>query len=139
MQIKIIDSAKKDYHETLEKSEETIVELAIHISGKIIKQRFSDDRSTIIPIVKDAIKQIEDQSEIRIFLHPTQYENVMNQKNELLTIVGDETKLSILVKDELKEGACIVEHPFGRIDASVDIQLEQIRRILQDITQELSE
>lgn len=132
----IIHKATEDYHATLEKSEETIIELATYISEKILKQKLKEEPAIFISMVKDAIKQIEEQSEIRIFLHPKQYEFVLEQKDELMTMLGNEIKLSILIKDELQENSCILEHPFGRIDASVDTQLEQLRQILQDIVQE---
>ncbi|MFB4475339.1 flagellar assembly protein FliH, partial [Oceanobacillus caeni] len=57
-------------------------------------------------------------------------------KQELTQLLENNLKLSIYVKEELDVNACIVEHPFGQIDASIDTQLSQIKQILQDVVQE---
>ncbi|WP_188454390.1 flagellar assembly protein FliH [Virgibacillus oceani] len=132
----IIDAATADYHSVLEQSDGKIVDLAIHVSEKIMKQRFSEEPSTFLPIVKAAIKEIKDQSTIVIYLHPANYEFVVKQKEELVQLVDKETKLSIYVKEEMEENSCLIEHPFGEIDASVDTQLLQIRKVLQEIAGE---
>jgi flagellar assembly protein FliH len=36
----------------------------------------------------------------------------------------------------MTENQCLIEHPFGRIDASIDTQLEQIRNVLDQVTME---
>jgi len=132
----IIESAQKDYHSIIEKNEETIIDLAIHTAEKIVRKKISDEPKDFINIVKEAIKDLKDQSTVTIYLHPDNYQLVLNHKNELLRTLDNQAALSIYINEELSENACLIEHPFGKIDAGVDTQLEQIRKILQELSME---
>lgn len=134
---RIVDLVKVDYQVTLEKTEEVIVQIAMHTAEKIINQQLQENPEQFVHIVKTALKEIKDQTVISIYLHPANYENVLQQKAELKRILEQETKLSLYIDEELKENSCIIEHPFGRIDASIDTQLEKIREALEELVMEL--
>ena len=132
----IIESAQKDYFSTIDRNEETIIDLAIHTAEKILQQKISDEPEAILGLVKAAIQDIKDKSKIMIYLHPENYQYVLNQKNELLRILDNEANLSIYINEKLTENACVIEHPYGQIDASIDTQLGQIRQILHELVME---
>lgn len=129
----IVHSATVDYHSTVEQSEEVIVDLAIHTAGKIIKQKITDHPSAFLAIVKAAIKEIKDQSVVTVYVHPDAYELILQQKEELRHLLHADTKLTIYVNEELNNESCVIEHPFGKIDASVDTQLTQLREVLHEV------
>ncbi len=129
----LAEQARTEYDATIEKSEQAILELAIHTAEKIMKQTLTEDPGAFLYIVKAAIKELKDQSVISIYLHPENYQHVVEQKDELERILEHETRLSIYIKQEIARGGCIIEHPFGKIDAGIDTQLEEIRTVLHDI------
>ncbi|MFC4557115.1 flagellar assembly protein FliH [Virgibacillus kekensis] len=133
---RIIESATADYHATIEQSEESILELSIRISEKIIKCELDEKPELYTSIVKAAIKEIKDQSNLSLYVHPDSYELVSQQKEEIASLVDRDVNLSVYVKEDLSEGSCLIEHPFGRIDAGIDAQLEEIRSALHDISLE---
>ena len=132
----LTETALKDYHTTVEKSNETILDLAIHTAQRIVKEKISEDPHVFMNIVKTAIKEIKDQPVISIYLHPGNYSNVLQQKEELVQLLENEAKLSIYTRENMDENSCLIEHPFGQIDASVDTQLHQLRSALQTIAME---
>ncbi|WP_246001208.1 flagellar assembly protein FliH [Oceanobacillus piezotolerans] len=132
----IVTAVKEDYHAMLEKSEETIAELAVVTAEKILKSHITEKPEAFLPIVKAAIKEIKEQAEVTIYLSPDNFQLVMDYKEELQSILENDTKLSIYLKEDLTENKCIIAHPFGQIDASVDTQLNQIRSILLEFQQE---
>lgn len=133
---RIVDLANTDYQITLEKTEDVIIQLAMHTAEKIIEQKLNEKPEQFAHIVKNALKEIKDQAVISIYLHPVNYENVLQQKSELKRILEYDTKLSLYIDEKLKENSCIIEHPFGRIDASVDTQLEKIREALEEVMEQ---
>ncbi|MFB4167498.1 flagellar assembly protein FliH [Virgibacillus sp. JSM 102003] len=133
---KIVETATKDYHATIEQSDETIVELAVHAAEKIIKKELKENPESFISIVNAAIKEIKDQSELSIYLHPSNYEMVMKQKDEIVQLVDKDLNVSIYINEQLKEDSCLIEHPFGRIDASIDVQLQELREVLHEVNME---
>lgn len=133
---KIIETATKDYHSTIEQSDETIVELAVHAAEKIIKKELKENPESFLTIVNAAIKEIKDQSDLSIYLHPSNYEMVMKQKDEIVQLVDKNLNVSIYINEQLKEDSCLIEHPFGRIDASIDVQLQELREVLHEVNME---
>ncbi|WP_339215325.1 flagellar assembly protein FliH [Ornithinibacillus sp. FSL M8-0202] len=129
----IIEASKLDYQSTVEKSEETILTLAVHVAQKIIKQEIDKEPELFLPIVKDAISTIKDQREVTIYLHPENYEYILSQKNELEKILESKAVLSIYINEALEVGSCMIEHPFGKIDARIHTQLSKIYEILQEV------
>lgn len=132
----VAEAALTDYHATIEQSEETILELAIRVAEKIICQQLTSNKAVFLPIVAEAIQEIKDQSVITIYLHPDNYQSVLNEKEELARLLDADTKLTIYTKADLAVNDCVIEHPFGQIDASIDTQLEQIRVVLQQLAME---
>lgn len=132
----LVDTATKDYHTTIEQSDKVIVDLSIHTAEKVIKEKLAEDPKMLLTIVTAAIQDIKDQSMISIFLHPNNYEFLVNQKSELMSAMDGDTKISIYIDQKMTENDCLIEHPFGQIDASIDTQLEQIREALHQVTME---
>ncbi|WP_339227707.1 flagellar assembly protein FliH [Oceanobacillus sp. FSL K6-2867] len=132
----IIDATTNDYHTTIEKSKETILQLSLAIAEKIIGDKVSKEPETFLGIIRHAIQELKDQSTVTIYLHPVNYEYVISQKDELMRILEDDSALSIYLDEKLQENTCLIEHAFGQIDASVDTQLLKIREALQDYLME---
>ncbi|NUJ33116.1 hypothetical protein HUS65_22110, partial [Pseudoalteromonas sp. 2103] len=114
----VIQRANEEYHAIVAKSDESILNLAIYVAEKILNQKIEEDSNAFFDIIKIAIKELQDQSDISIYLHPNKYSFVLDHKQELTQLLENNLKLSIYVKEELDVNACIVEHPFGQIDAS---------------------
>ncbi len=135
----IIIASKKDYQVTVEKSEETILSLAVQVAEKIMKQVLENEPESFLAIVKEAITSIKDQRELSIYLHPDNYEYVLTQKNELERVIDTKSELSLYINESLEVGSCVIEYPFGKIDASIDTQLHQIKQVLHEIVMESRE
>lgn len=132
----IVDLVKVDYQKTLEQTEDAITDIAIHTAEKILGEKLNESPEKFLEIVRLALKEINDQSIVSIYLHPNNYETVLAQKTELTRMLEKDTKLSLYIDEELPENSCIIEHPFGQIDASIDTQLEAIRNALKELVME---
>ncbi|MFC0301425.1 flagellar assembly protein FliH [Virgibacillus soli] len=126
----VVKSAQKDYVQTIEKSDEEIIAIAIRVAEKIINQQILSQPESFQPIITAAIQVIKDKSMITIHVHPEQYEIVLQQKDELLQIMEEDCKLLVLVDESLPINGCVIEHPYGEMDVSVDTQLNEIRKAL---------
>jgi len=134
---KIVDSAREDYFEKLERSELEIIHLAVKIAEKIIGKTIANDPDAWSQLVKTALKEVREHENIKIFVHPKKYELTIDQKKMLAAVLHDSMDLYIYPDDELEENACIIETSFGTIDASVDSQLTEIKKQLLQIVEEL--
>ncbi|UOR12727.1 flagellar assembly protein FliH [Halobacillus amylolyticus] len=132
----ILSLANKDYVNTVSSSEEMILELAVSSAEKIINQQLATQPETFLPVVKKAIEEVQDHPEITVYVHPDDYELIHTQKNELTSITGFKATLTIYISDSLTRYGCVIESPFGRVEAGVDHQLTQLREKLYQLVQE---
>ncbi|HWO77954.1 MAG TPA: flagellar assembly protein FliH [Bacillus sp. (in: firmicutes)] len=122
----IVNQAKQDYHTHLVASERTIVELAVQIAEKIIGEQLNDDEA-YISYIKQAIEQVKNQKTVYVYVHPDHYETLMQIKQELKLILPAEADIYIYANPELTSSGCYIETEGGKLDASVEVQLTQIK------------
>lgn len=125
--------SKDDYKRKIEASEQTILSLSLKIAEKIIANTLTGDPEQFLPIVKKALKEAREYREIQLHVHPSHYEFLLVQKEDLIRIFPKETELYIFPDSELTDQSCIIESANGRIDASVDQQLDEIKRKLYEL------
>lgn len=133
---RIIDLAKNDYDETIQSAEYAILDLSVKLAEKIMSATLSDSPDAFLPMVKKGLNEVKEYNHIKIHVHPSFYELVLNQKEELRTLVTNDTDFNIYANAELNEYDCFIESAFGRIDISIDTQLEQLKKQLIDLLDE---
>lgn len=129
----VVSSSKKDYQQYLETAEKTILELAITVAEKIMSMQMASSEETYIQLVKKAIKEAREYEHVELRIHPVQYDRVLAQKEELQGIFLKETQFFIFPDEELAEADCMIETASGRIDASIDSQLQEMKKKLNEL------
>lgn len=132
----IVEAAQEDYHQIIEKNTESIVEIAMAVAGKILHHEIEEQPACFTELVKKAIEDVKSQPDISILVHPDYYHEVHAHQEELQYLVGDKTNLSIQADSHLNETDCIISHPYGQVEASVDTQLEKIREAVMEFVME---
>ncbi|REK55226.1 MAG: flagellar assembly protein FliH [Geobacillus sp.] len=126
----ITETANAQFYEQINASAETILRIGIKVAERIIGEKLAENHDHFLSLVKRALKEVREQSEVTIYVHPASYETVVRRKEELKALFHHEADVFIHPDEQLEEHGCIIETPFGRIDASVDTQLEQIKEKL---------
>ena len=134
----LADLANADYYRTVEKHEEAILQLAITSAEKILHQHLDKDKTAILGVIQGAVKELEESASIQLNVHPDQYGHVVNLKPELEQVVGIKDLITIHTDPELDSYGCVIKHANGQINASVDMQLKQIKNALSEKVMEQS-
>lgn len=127
---KITETANAQFYEQINASAETILRIGIKVAERIIGEKLGENHDHFLSLVKRAIKEVREQTEVTVYVHPLSYETIARRKEELKALFHHEADVFIHPDEQLEEHGCIIETPFGRIDASVDTQLEQIKEKL---------
>jgi flagellar assembly protein FliH len=127
-----VEASKRDYHNHIESSEKVILDLGVKIASKIIGEKISAHEG-FLSLVKRALKNARDYKDIQLHVHPIHYQFLLAQKEELIAIFPKEVDFYIYPNDELNEESCMIESENGRIDASVDSQLEELKQKLFEL------
>ncbi|WP_169907927.1 flagellar assembly protein FliH [Priestia abyssalis] len=132
----MIELTKQDYYSYMESSEEIILHLGLEIAEKIIGQQLAQDPEKLLSLVRTALKEVRDHKEIQLFVSVSSYPFIQGYKEELMALLNGEASLFIYPDGELADTSCIIESSFGRIDASVDSQLDEIKKQLTELLKE---
>ncbi|MCM3704198.1 MULTISPECIES: flagellar assembly protein FliH [Cytobacillus] len=129
----VVNTAKLDYQQHIESSERTILNLGLKVAGKILSEVLEQNSEQFLSIVKRALKEAREYTEVQLHVHPMHYDLLLSHKEELIRVFPKETDLYIYPDEELSNTSCIIESTNGRIEASVDSQLEEIKRKLFEL------
>lgn len=131
----VIQTAKNDYHRYLEKAEPIILTLALEVAKRIVHHEVKDDE-VWVKVVKEAIQEVKEQKEVVIYVPPTRYKMIKSRQDEIESILPYAKELIILPEAQLTDTDCFIETPYGRIDVSIDSQLEQLKQQLFELLKE---
>jgi len=133
---RIIETANEQFYEQMDAANETILLIGLKVAERIVGEKLTENHEYLLSLVKQAIKEAREQSEVKIYVHPRYYDWLAQQKEELKAMFSEPVDLFLYPDEQLQETGCIIETPFGRIDASVDTQLQQIKEQLLERLEE---
>lgn len=128
-----VAAASADAAAMLAGAERQIVDIAMTVARKILAREIEENPLTILPIVKAALGEVSDQEQLILHVSPADYDFVVQAKPELQAALSRDNGLSIIADESLKDGDCVVDSPYGTIDARIDVQLEMLKAVLRDI------
>ncbi len=131
---KTIQDAKEQTSEYFIRAEDDIVKVVLQAIEKIIPQHFLDAPQVILPVVREAIKFVRDQKEIRVHVEPDSYDLILMARTEFQSMLTDGTAILEVVSDEaLKPGDVVIETPNGGVDARLSTQLELLKDSIKTV------
>jgi len=131
---KTLQDAKELTADYFVKAEDDIVAVVMMAIEKILPQHFLDVPQVVLPVVREAIKYVRDQKEIKVHVEPDSYDLVLMARNEFQSMLTDGTAvLEIISDDTLKPGDCVIETPNGGVDARLLTQIELMKNSIQSI------
>jgi flagellar assembly protein FliH len=129
MQNGVVNSLKQMLPQLAHEMESTLIELALE-SAKKITGNIKIDAKMVEAVVRDALTEVQDTSEISVQLHPDDLALLSKQKSSLLTDLPENGALRFVGCAEVSRGGCIVQTRFGIIDAQRETKLEQLRKVV---------
>ena len=124
---KTLKDAKRATAEYFFRAEDDIAKILMMAIEKILPQHFIDVPKDILPVVRESIKYVRDQKEIKVHVEPNSYDLVLTARGELQSLLTDGTAiLEIISDDALKPGDCVVETPNGGVDARLSSQIDAL-------------
>lgn len=125
-----LDNAKNVRQEHLDKSEHEILELGIKIAEKILSTTLSEQTDRWLQVIKNMISEVKEYDEVRLTVHVKWYPYMVAHQQELASLLKKTSELYIYPETSDDEFLCLIEYPYGQIDASVDRQLSEIKQKL---------
>jgi type III secretion protein L len=119
---KHISKIDKSFNELQKTIEKKVLSIALSAVKKIVGQELELKPQRILDIVKQAIKPVMEHKKIRIYVNKLDLEMLENQKQNIKNLLDASQSLSILERDDIQRGGCIIETEAGIINAQLENQ-----------------
>ena len=111
-----------------------ILEISVDIAKKIVKKELETDPQVLINTIIEVLKKTsKNEPKINIRVRPEDVQFVKDTVPNITYQYGLDAKINIVADSSLQDGGCIFQTNNGIVDASIDTQLEIIKKSLEGI------
>lgn len=106
--------------------EKEMLQLVVSLSKKIIHHETSVNPEIILKTLQEAIQYLVDQKKVVIHLNPVDYQYLLTRSETSPLALGDQERVRVIEDPSITRGGCLLETPYGRIDATLESQFDEI-------------
>jgi len=110
----------------IRQTEHQIVQLAIEMARRIVRHEVQTDNDLLCAMARVALDRLGDASPATIRLNPEDYHTIVARQGG--TWAG--SNVNVVADPSVGRGGCMVESPFGFVDASVEAQFRVLEQAL---------
>ncbi len=109
-----------------------ILEISVDIAKKIIKKEVEQDPQVLMNTIVDVLKTVsKNEPKIIIKVKPQAVQFIKDTIPNITYQYGIDSKINIVADPSIEEGGCVFQTNNGIVDASIDTQLEIIKKALE--------
>jgi flagellar assembly protein FliH len=127
-----IEELKKTRHLIIEKHQDQIFEILFLIIEKVIHREIQISPDIIVDTVKSACSHLMETDEIRLRLHPSDFEYIRDIERILTQNLTGKRHIHFIEDTSIDRGGIIIDTEFGEIDASIRSQIDHMKEVLLD-------
>jgi flagellar assembly protein FliH len=127
------EHTKREREAALENFEPKLVELIMNILDKIALTTLRINPAVVLNLIKQGLSESSFNEDIILRVSKDDYELVLSHKDDILAHVHGGAELEIVADHSLGVGDCLIETPFGVVDSSINMQLDEIKQDLAHI------
>lgn len=121
-----LEAARTERFTQLESMQGDIIELALSVASRILRQRVDEDPELVVAMVGEAIGRARNGEKLRVRANPRDIPLIEEHEDHLITSVQGLKELELVGDPGVSPGGCVIESGHGYIDARLDRQLELV-------------
>ena len=111
-----------------------MLEMSVDIAKRIVKREVEVDPQVLLDIIVDVLKTAsKNEPKINIRVNPQAVTFIKDTLPNMSYAYGIDAKINIISDPSIDEGGCVFQTNNGIVDASVDTQIEIIKKALEGI------
>jgi len=111
-------------------SNQDMLRMVMAISEQVILRSLEVKPEILLTIIENALRSSVDADSYRIRVSSQDFELVNQQKPLFLASISGMKNISITADTAITPGGCRVESDLGDVDATIESQLEEIKKVL---------
>lgn len=124
----VLQSLAKEQVRLLQQAEEAAIEIGFAAAVKILG-RASVDRSLAAAMVKQALSQVTERDGLVIYLSPADFDGI-EQFRPQEGKSGEWSEIQFKSDERVGLGGCVIESRVGTLDARLEWQMSELKRLL---------
>lgn len=112
--------------------EPQMMQIVLNIVDKIVQTNVRNNPTVMLNLIKQGFAEASYTGEVTLRVSKDDYDYVINNKDTILEYVEGGASLEIIKDHSLNAKDCLIETPFGVVDSSLTMQLDEIK---QDLAQ----
>jgi len=124
----ILADAEAERIARMEALEPEMVNLLLGIADKLIGNAVALNPQVILSLVRMGMQSATITGEVKIYVSADDYATVIASKDELTALIDGSVTLDIVKDPSLSAMDCMIETPFGNVDASLNQQFETLKQ-----------
>jgi flagellar assembly protein FliH len=129
----IRETAKAEYKETLDSIENDAINLILDIAKNVIGTEISFHKEDILYLVQQAFEKCTNKETVLLKAASEDYDFIIANKVKLLSMLEGVGELKIKKDNSLKVGSCVIETPYGSIDAGIHTKMKKIEELFKQL------
>jgi flagellar assembly protein FliH len=129
----LVEESHRVKERVIAESEPFLVDLATAIARKIVGEHLAVDAEWTVEHVKRTLERRREKGLITLCVAPSQFAKLQDARSELTLAVDSQAELQIVPDATVDEGGCMVRSSFGSIDARIDTQLSELKKVLMEV------
>ncbi len=113
--------------EIIEKSEREVVEMALEITKKVLKEITENQKEIVVNQIKYGLSKLIGSTTVIIKVNPRDFEIATQHKEEFIRLLESNPNLKIFEDPLVNIGGCIIETDTTSLDLEVMSQFEEIQ------------
>ena len=126
----MVKGAYDKKEELIQDAEPFLLSLSTAIAKKIILKEMEQNPETLLGMVKDTLKKVQDRGEVIVQVSTEDYQHVIPMVDELEKQLDVNASLKLVPMSDLEVGSGLVHTPSGSYDISINSQLSEMKKQL---------
>ncbi|MDY0212633.1 MAG: FliH/SctL family protein [Desulfuromonadaceae bacterium] len=110
----------------MQRSAEDMLHLVMAIARRIIQVEINEHKETIVRIVQQTINAAVQAEEFHIRVNPEDMQVLNEHKPLFVASLSGLSNIEFVSDSTITRGGCVLESPSGRVDATLETQLDEI-------------
>ncbi|WP_251554695.1 FliH/SctL family protein [Neobacillus muris] len=126
----LLNSAYDQKQAIISEAEPFLLELSTAIASQIVRQELETHPDKLIELIKQYILRFKEKESITVCVHPDDFEFIQSQRAHIMAVVNGDTEIKVIPDHTVSPKGCIIRTDYGSVDARIDTQLEEIKKVL---------
>ncbi|WP_413300348.1 flagellar assembly protein FliH [Bacillus sp. 1P10SD] len=129
----LLEQAYEQKASIISEAEPFLLELSTVIATHIIKKELESNPEQFVELIKEHILRFKEKEFITVCVHPDDFDFIQAQRSHLIAVVNGETEIKIIPDHSVTSKGCIIRTAYGSVDARIDTQIEEIKKVILEV------